>query len=68
MCKGTRVGQVKTVSAEELESNCLEMIDLVSEKGFIHVITKDGKPIAKMIPAPAQIEPLGKSRGSGTIL
>jgi len=59
MCEGSEEGSVKTVTAEELELNCLEMIDLVEEKGFIYVITRDGKPIAKMIPAPPGADQAG---------
>jgi antitoxin (DNA-binding transcriptional repressor) of toxin-antitoxin stability system len=47
---------VWTFSVEELESNCLEMIDLVAEKGFNYIITKDGKRIARMIPVPPEVD------------
>jgi hypothetical protein len=48
MREGIEDGKVKTISAEEFELNCLEMIDLVAEKGYTYVITKDGRPFVMM--------------------
>jgi antitoxin (DNA-binding transcriptional repressor) of toxin-antitoxin stability system len=66
MCEGASEQAVKTISAEELELNCLEMIDLVAEKGFTYVITKNGKPIAKMEPVPPETNPFDASGCAGT--
>jgi hypothetical protein len=57
--RGAERRLVKTVSAEEFELNCLRMIDLVEEKGFAYVITKDGRPIARMESVRAEPEALG---------
>ncbi len=54
-----------TISAEELEASCLELIDQVAEEGQIFVITKDGRPIAKMMPMPPGVEMFGAMRASG---
>jgi antitoxin (DNA-binding transcriptional repressor) of toxin-antitoxin stability system len=68
MCDGTEEPRVKTISAEEPELNCMEMIDLVGEKGVTFVVSKDGKPIARMMSVPPETEPRGASRDSETIL
>ncbi|MGA2051417.1 MAG: hypothetical protein ABSG96_27325 [Terracidiphilus sp.] len=51
---------MKAVSTEEFELNCLEMIDLAAEKGFTYVITKNGKPIAKLERLTPESEALGE--------
>jgi antitoxin (DNA-binding transcriptional repressor) of toxin-antitoxin stability system len=57
-----------TISAEELESKCLELLDEVTEQGHTFVITKDGLPIANLMPIPLDVDPFGAMRGSVTIL
>jgi len=52
MHKGAEESLVKFVTVEEVEQNCLEMFDLIEEKGFTYVVTKVGKPYVMMIPAP----------------
>lgn len=42
MSEGTEDSGVKTVSTEEFELNCLEMIDLVEKEGLAFLITEDG--------------------------
>jgi antitoxin (DNA-binding transcriptional repressor) of toxin-antitoxin stability system len=56
MPKGTKRPVAKTISAEELELNCLEIIDQVEAKWLTFVITKDGKPIALMMPVSQEKE------------
>ncbi len=68
MYEGAREQVVQIISAEELELNCLEMIDLVAEKGFIYVITKNGEPIAKMKPVPPGPDSFDTSGDAGTTL
>lgn len=58
MCAGRELSMTRTVSTEEFESSCLEMIDLIEEKGFTYVITKDGQPIARMEPVKAETQRL----------
>jgi antitoxin (DNA-binding transcriptional repressor) of toxin-antitoxin stability system len=50
-----------TITAEELESRCLELIDQVEADGLIVVITKDDRPIAMLMPIPANAESDGPS-------
>ncbi len=59
MCEGSGERVTKTVSAEEFELNCLEMIDLVAEKGFTNVITKDGKPFVMLERVKVEAEAAG---------
>lgn len=40
----------RVVNESEFNANCLELIDDVTESGAEFVITKDGKPIAKLAP------------------
>jgi prevent-host-death family protein len=40
---------MRTVSAEQFEAQCLELLDEV-ESGEIIVVTKDGKPHARLAP------------------
>lgn len=54
MHKGAQESLMKFATLEEAEQNCLEMIDLIEEKGFTYVITKNGKPYVMMVPAPAE--------------
>jgi antitoxin (DNA-binding transcriptional repressor) of toxin-antitoxin stability system len=43
-------------------------LDEVAEKRQPLVITKHGKPVAKVVPMPAEVELFGCMRGSGTIV
>ncbi len=56
-----------TISAEELESKCDELIDQVAAEGLTVVITKDGRPIAKLMPIPVEAELFGAMGGSGVV-
>jgi prevent-host-death family protein len=39
-----------TVSASQFKARCLALIDLVTRSGKTVVITKRGKPVAKLLP------------------
>jgi len=57
-----------SVAAAEFKARCLELMDLVRETGTELVITKRGKPVAKLVPFKA-----GKKSGiwgsmKGTVL
>lgn len=41
---------VKTMGAAEFKAKCLEVMDLVHESGEVVVVTKRGKPWAKLAP------------------
>ena len=53
MCEETEDSRIRTVSTEEFESGCLEMIDLVAEKGITFIVTKGGKPLVMLKPVRA---------------
>lgn len=44
------------VGAAEFKARCLEMLDRVREQGVEYVVTKHGKPVARVVPlaAPAR--------------
>jgi antitoxin (DNA-binding transcriptional repressor) of toxin-antitoxin stability system len=44
-----------TISAEELESRCDELIDQVAAEGLTVVVTKDGRAIAMLKPIPDEV-------------
>lgn len=53
------------VGATEFKAKCLELMDRVAERGESYVITKRGKPVARLVPAEekAQGSILGALRG-----
>jgi prevent-host-death family protein len=53
-----------TISTDELESRCDELIDHVETNGLTVVITKNNQPIAKLMPITAEAEPFGSILGS----
>lgn len=46
-----------TISAVELESRCLELIDQIEAEGLTVVVTKDGLPFVILIPVPGVVKP-----------
>ncbi len=62
---------MKSISAAEFKSKCLKILDNVSQEGI--VITKHGKPVAKLIPCSSEHGALigslkGKIKIKGDIL
>jgi prevent-host-death family protein len=56
------------VSAAEFKATCLELMDRVRETGVEYVVTKHGKPVAKLVPyTDAESKPLFGSM-KGTVL
>lgn len=53
-----------TIPAGEFKAKCLKLLDEVAEKRETLVITKRGKPVAQLIPAPAEEDFVGSMRGS----
>lgn len=49
------------VAATEFKARCLELMDRVAERRETYVITKRGKPVAKLVPA----DPPGKKSSFG---
>ncbi|KAA3613003.1 MAG: type II toxin-antitoxin system prevent-host-death family antitoxin [Calditrichaeota bacterium] len=44
------------ISASSFKSKCLELLDYVNESSEEIVITKQGKPVAKLVPCNSSIE------------
>ena len=64
-------GPMKTVPAAKFKAQCLALLDRVTPEGI--VITKHGKPVAKLVPVSSQSSALigslrGKIRITGDIL
>ena len=55
------------VAASEFKARCLELMDRVAERRETYVITKRGKPVARLMPLEKKAgEPLfGRLRGMG---
>jgi prevent-host-death family protein len=53
-----------TIAAGEFKSKCLKLLDQVAEERKTLVITKHGKPVAQLIPPPAEETLFGSMKGS----
>jgi prevent-host-death family protein len=53
-----------TIAAGEFKAKCLKLLDEVAEKRETLVITKHGKPVAQLVPAPEEGDFIGSMRGS----
>lgn len=42
----------RTIKASEFKAKCLKLMDEINETGDTLTITKNGKPVAQMMPAP----------------
>ena len=52
------------IAADEFEARCLELLDEVAETGEIFIITRRGKPIARLAPVADGSLPFGALAGS----
>jgi len=53
-----------TIPAVEFKAKCLKLLDQVAETHETLVITKHGKPVAQLVPAPSEDTIFGSMRGS----
>lgn len=53
-----------TIGAGEFKVKCLKLLDEVSRTREALIITKRGKPVAKLIPIPSEIDLYGALEGS----
>ena len=53
-----------TIPAGEFKAKCLKLLDQVAEDRQPLVITKHGKPVAKVVPIPGPEDFIGSMRGS----
>lgn len=47
---------MKMISANEFKDKCLQIMDEVDEKHISFVITKHGKPVARLVPVSSEIK------------
>lgn len=45
-----RATNVRTITASEFKANCLKLMDEIDETGTELVITKNGRPVSRLIP------------------
>jgi prevent-host-death family protein len=63
-----RSEEMKTMAAGSFKAHCLAVMDEVQAKRETVVITKRGKPVAKLVPAGEDTDEIyGFFRGKGTI-
>lgn len=63
-------GGRKQIPAGVFKAHCLGVMDRVRERGEEYVITKHGKPVARLVPVPGAeppASPFGWMHGSATI-
>lgn len=53
-----------TIGAGDFKARCLKLLDEVAETRQPLIITKHGKPVAKVIPMPPKKDPFGALAGS----
>jgi prevent-host-death family protein len=53
-----------SIGAGEFKAKCLQLLDEIAETREPLVITKFGKPVAKVVPMPPQVKLRGALRGS----
>lgn len=53
-----------SIGAGEFKSKCLKLLDDVAETRHPLIITKHGKPVAKLVPMPPEAELYGALSGS----
>jgi prevent-host-death family protein len=53
-----------TIPAGEFKAKCLKLLDKVAQDRQPLIITKHGKPVAQLIPIPAQENIVGSMKGS----
>ena len=61
--------KTKQIGAGEFKAKCLQLMDEVNRDGIELIITKRGRPIAKLVPAEAERDSfIGSMKGTFRIL
>jgi len=59
----------KTIAAGEFKAKCLHLLDEVAQRRAPLIITKRGKPVAKLVPIEDKpVDIYGRMKGTGRIL
>ena len=53
-----------SIPAGEFKAKCLQLLDAVAASGAPLIITKRGRPVARLVPMPANAPLFGAMRGS----
>jgi prevent-host-death family protein len=61
-------GMAATIPAGEFKAKCLNLLDQVAEDRKPLVITKRGRPVAKLVPMEPEVKLFGALRGSVTYM
>jgi prevent-host-death family protein len=65
MANSRKTIPARTIKASEFKATCLELMDEVAARRIEIVVTKRGKPVAKLAPVQAQPpNPIGFLRGT----
>jgi prevent-host-death family protein len=62
-----RIRRMKTIAAGKFKATCLSVLDEVKAKREPVIVTKNGKPVAKLVPLEAEDDPLAVFRFPGKI-
>ena len=66
---GSKAGGTQTIKASEFKAKCLKLMDEVAESGNEIVITKNGRPVSRLIPYRNKPKaPFGRDRDKIRIL
>lgn len=68
MAGKAKPGDAQAVPAAEFKATCLELMDRVRETGVEYVVTKHGRPVAKLVPYVPQTPRKGFGALKGTVL
>lgn len=59
---------LRTITATEFKAKCLKLMDEVDRTGEPLMVTKNGVPVARILPANIKRSIIGMHRGKGQIL
>lgn len=63
-----RTAGASALPAAEFKTRCLELMDRVRETGVEYVVTKHGRPVAKLVPYVPNARPKSFGALKGTVL
>lgn len=66
--KPAGVRRADTIAAGKFKARCLELMDRVCEQKVEYVITKHGRPVAKLVPCEEDALPNARGAMAGLVL
>ena len=58
-----KAANVRTITASEFKTKCIELMDEINETGTELVITKNGRPVSRLVPyRERQLAPFGRDK------